>query len=127
MEQRRAEERPPHSAHHLPGMQGPLHPPNMKPAWCPCACAGRLIRSGSPAHASLEDVLLLRRELHMQQASRGTGGQLRWRGQAQLRVHMLNAPWSAGAAQLPYPQSPPTLLYILTLILTLSARPPAAD
>lgn len=44
-------------------------------------CAGRLIRSGSPAHASLEDVLLLRRELHVQQVGWGSykctcGGQL---------------------------------------------------
>ncbi len=36
-----------------------------------CAFAGRLIRSGSPAHASLEDVLLLRRELHVQQVGLG--------------------------------------------------------
>lgn len=48
---------------------------------CLALCAGRLIRSGSPAHASLEDVLLLRRELHVQQVGWGSykctcGGQL---------------------------------------------------
>jgi protein tyrosine/serine phosphatase len=54
------------SAKHLSQLTNILNARDLAEA-SPKLKPGRLIRSGSPAHASLEDVLLLRRELHVQQ------------------------------------------------------------